>query len=273
MDFNVLECRRFTQPQSKKYEKVTRLVKDFEIDLELSNGREYTIDGKSYHLKKGDMCVRFPGQELSAKGWQDSYILTLSFDMAYFPQPYSRNTIGATQKPIDCPFVTPLSSVISFEDSDRLLQLYKTLVTINDLNDKKAKLIVKEIIFLANAQQNRNEYTKLEQKPSAVDMAIAFIKQNLSKDVTLDQLSALTFLDKSYLIKIFKKQFGKTPYQMLIDLRLEKARDIILATDTSVYKTAEHCGYKTTSFFIAEYKKKYGLTPEQDRIKNKTINV
>ena len=273
MDFNVLECRRFTQPQAKKYEMVTRLVKDFEIDLELSNGREYTINNKSYHLKKGDMCIRFPGEQLSAKGWQDSYILTLSFDMAYLPQPYSRNTFGAIQKEISCPFVNTLNNIINFDDYDRVLQLYKKLVTINDLNGEKAKLIINEIIFLANAQQNKNQYIKLEQKPSAVDLAIAYIKQNLSKDITIDQLSALTFLDKSYLIRIFKKEFGKTPYKMLIDLRLEKARDIILATDTTVYETAEHCGYKTPSFFIAEYKKKYGLTPEQDRIKNKTFNL
>ena len=73
------------------------------------------------------------------------------------------------------------------------------------------------------------------------------------------------------MLKIFKKQFGKTPYQMLIYLRLEKARDIILATDTTVYETAEHCGYKTPSFFIAEYKKKYGLTPEQARLSLKQM--
>lgn len=272
MDFNVLECRRFTQPQLKKYDTTTRVVKDFEIDVELSSGREYSIEGKNYFIKKGDMCVRFPGEQLTAKGWQDSYILTLSFDTSYLPIPYTRNTIGPIQQPILNPLVSNLDSVITFNDIDRIIDLYRTLLSINDLNCEKSKLIIKEIIFLANAMQTKNEYNKLQEKPSPVDLALSYIKENLHTEISLEQLEKITFLNKSYLIKLFKKAFGKTPYQMLIDLRLEKARDIILATDTTVYKTAEYCGYKTTSFFIAEYKKKYGLTPEQDRVKNNTLN-
>lgn len=78
-------------------------------------------------------------------------------------------------------------------------------------------------------------------------------------------MASLVHLDKSYLTRLFRDTFGKTPIDMLIELRMAKALDLISNTDSKICDIAELCGYRTPSFFIKEYKKRYGFTPHMHR--------
>lgn len=265
MQFRVLECKRFTAPQSSNYAVHTRLVKDFEIDIELSNGREYSIGDKSYHIKRGDMCIRFPGQVIKAKGWQDSYILTLDFSQKVNPEGYTRNTVGEIQQLIPYDFINSLPNVISFDQVVTLKNIYENIVSYADKNDPNVKILVEELLYTALARSRHLDYHSLEDKNSTVDIAVKFIKNNFHQDICLEDISNHCHVDKSYLIRAFKKSLNKTPFELIIDLRLEKARDLILSTTATVEEIALLCGYKTTSFFIKEYKKHFGTTPSAHR--------
>lgn len=72
-------------------------------------------------------------------------------------------------------------------------------------------------------------------------------------------------MDKSYLIRLFKKDFGYTPIEYLIKLRLEHAQYLILNTNLNIGEISRLCGYNTPSFFIEQYKKAYGRTPKNQR--------
>ena len=93
----ILECRRFTGtyiPLSKE-----RLVKDYEIDLELGNHRSVSIDGEEFLLRRGDVCIRKPGQRICGKAsnapiTQTSILLTVDFSGKQCPERYSRNVEG-----------------------------------------------------------------------------------------------------------------------------------------------------------------------------------
>ena len=63
----------------------------------------------------------------------------------------------------------------------------------------------------------------------------------------------------------FKHETGKTVFEMLTELRLVKASELVTAGDMPISEIAEVCGYNTVSFFIAEYKKRYGITPRAHR--------
>ena len=265
MQFRVLECKRFTAPQSSNYAVHTRLVKDFEIDIELSNGREYSIGDKSYHIKRGDMCIRFPGQVIKAKGWQDSYILTLDFSQKTNPEGYTRNIKGQIQQPIPYDFLNTLPNVISFDEIVTLKNVYEEIISYADKNDKNVKILVEELLYTALARSRRIAYHSLETKNSIVDLAVKFIKSKFHENIRLEDIASHCHVDKSYLIRAFKKALNKTPFELIIDLRLEKARDLVLSTTATIEQIAIHCGYKTTSFFIKEYKKRFGVTPSAHR--------
>ena len=96
----------------------------------------------------------------------------------------------------------------------------------------------------------------MEEKTVAQEM-----ENNLSKHITLDELAAVSNFEKSYFIRFFKKESGTTPFKMLNEMRLERASDLIASTDMKICDIANSLGYNTTSFFISEYKKRFGITP------------
>ena len=72
-------------------------------------------------------------------------------------------------------------------------------------------------------------------------------------------------LDKNYFVRLFKSTYGKTPINVLIDLRMERASDLIVNTNIPITDIAESCGYSSVSYFITEYKKHFGITPLKQR--------
>ena len=67
--------------------------------------------------------------------------------------------------------------------------------------------------------------------------------------------SCLTLCDPMDVTRQFKKNTGKTPIKALIEMRIEKATDLVANTDIKICDIAAMCGYNTASFFISEYKK------------------
>jgi AraC-like DNA-binding protein len=66
-------------------------------------------------------------------------------------------------------------------------------------------------------------------------------------------------------VRLFRETYGQTPIKMLIDMRLEHACDLIANTEMPVAEIAAACGYSSASYFIAEYKKHFGITPLRQR--------
>ena len=91
------------------------------------------------------------------------------------------------------------------------------------------------------------------------------MQENLNRQITLDEISKLVHREKSYLVRLFRSETGKTPIEALVDMRLTTASDLIATSDLSVYEISTQCGYNTVSFFISKYKQRYGMTPEKHR--------
>ena len=80
-------------------------------------------------------------------------------------------------------------------------------------------------------------------------------------------LASQVNLNKSYLVRLFKATYGKTPIQILSSLRMEKAFDLIINTNMNISEIAFECGYSSNSYFISEYKKHFNETPLKTRSK------
>lgn len=118
--------------------------------------------------------------------------------------------------------------------------------------------------------QEKN-YEILKKDETISEMIFSYMREHLDSTITLSDLSRLSHLEKSYLSRLFRRETGKTPIEALIEMRLDRASDLIASSNLSVSKIAAECGYNTASFFISSYKKRYGVTPEAHRqlIQNK----
>ena len=57
------------------------------------------------------------------------------------------------------------------------------------------------------------------------------MEKNLSAKISLDELASLVNLEKSYFIRLFKKETGSTPFKILNGMRLDRASDLLATTD------------------------------------------
>lgn len=264
MEIRILECRKFSSPHTKTG---FRLVKDYEIDLEIGDPRTVIVDGAPYTMERGNVCFRKPGQTVHGKGLQNSILLTLDLSGKQPRTNYSRNIPGPLQTLCDDPLLEQLSGVIVPYAENTFIPIYNELLSVAFSDPEAARCLVMELLHKLNAEVFRREYAKRKPTETACSKVLHYMTENLEKPLNLEQLSAMVHLDKSYFVRLFRETYRKTPIQMLIHLRMELACDLISNTDLPIGQIAQRCGYASPSYFGAEYKKHYGVTPATHREK------
>ena len=132
-------------------------------------------------------------------------------------------------------------------------------------------------IFLA-AKMLELVYLNLKQihsdKPSALpgvkpgdwqklEKAKKIIAGNLQAPCSLIELAHKVGLNDFKLKKGFREVFGTTVFGYLFDLRMEKARDMLLSSKFTIGEVAGEVGYKNAQHFTTAYKKKFGYLPSK----------
>ena len=84
-------------------------------------------------------------------------------------------------------------------------------------------------------------------------------------DLTLDRMAEHFKVSIRTLNRMFNRQLNCSPFQYLISARMKYAAQLLGSNTLSVKNIAEECGYKHTSFFIAEFKKYFRKTPLEYR--------
>lgn len=87
-----------------------------------------------------------------------------------------------------------------------------------------------------------------------------YINSNLDKELNLDLLSRIRFTSKFHLLRLFKRYYGQTPKQYLIEKRIEQAKQL-LAKGLSVTETCYDIGFDSPSSFSTLFKSRVGQTP------------
>ena len=103
------------------------------------------------------------------------------------------------------------------------------------------------------------------------DFVVDYINKHYSEDIYLDLLSKKLNITSSYLSKYFKIKTGVNFIDYLNNVRLDKAKEMLLNTNKRVEYIAEKAGYKNPNSFIRSFKKSIGITPREFR--NNSINA
>lgn len=99
-----------------------------------------------------------------------------------------------------------------------------------------------------------------------VQMILRLMRQELHRDLTLDELARRVNLSTSYLHHLFKAEIGISPWMHLNTLRMERARDLLVTTMLSVKQVMVCVGMRDVSHFSREFKKAYGKPPGRYRM-------
>ena len=100
---------------------------------------------------------------------------------------------------------------------------------------------------------------------SRIQIATDFMKANLHRKIPLAELAEVANLSPSHISRLFKTQTRLSPGEYLSRLRMEKARQLVLAGLLSVKEIMAEVGYKSKSHFVRDFRRSFRLAPSEYR--------
>ncbi|MBB3114497.1 two-component system response regulator YesN [Paenibacillus phyllosphaerae] len=91
------------------------------------------------------------------------------------------------------------------------------------------------------------------------------IRANLDQDLSLDALSAIVYLNSSYLSSLYKLCTGMNVTEYMADLRIQKAKELLAGSMMKIHEVGAQVGYGTAGYFTRFFKKHTGMTPQEYR--------
>jgi AraC-like DNA-binding protein len=92
-----------------------------------------------------------------------------------------------------------------------------------------------------------------------------YLDAHYMEKITLDLLAETFFINKYYLTRIFSEQFGVTPGNYLLQIRITKAKQRLRFSDDSLEAIGAACGMGDAAYFSRIFKKVEGITPGEYR--------
>ena len=87
----------------------------------------------------------------------------------------------------------------------------------------------------------------------------------MSEEISLQILSEKFHLNPQYISQLFKSEIGVNFLVYLTNIRMEKAKKLLISTSLSIADISEKTGYGDYRVFTKVFKKSEGITPSQYR--------
>lgn len=106
---------------------------------------------------------------------------------------------------------------------------------------------------------------------SAVDpkvaRTVALMEANLEEPLTTDQIAERVGVSRRQLERLFKRYMEAVPSQYYLELRLQRARQLLRATRQSIVQIGLASGFASGPHFSSAYRNRFGVTPREDRLR------
>lgn len=99
----------------------------------------------------------------------------------------------------------------------------------------------------------------------AVYKVIEYIKSNYRKHMSLEDIAASTYLSKTYLSSLFKKETGYSISEYINIVRIDRSKSLLMEENMSIIEIANLCGFEDQSYFTKVFKHIVGITPKKYR--------
>ncbi|HEY4062841.1 MAG TPA: AraC family transcriptional regulator [Puia sp.] len=152
-------------------------------------------------------------------------------------------------------------------------RLMQEVVEVEDNNPMRLAIIQNRIMllierfFLRIYERRKNSYFNIPLSKADIDRVMQ-VEAVLTRDIfepapTISQLARMVSISESKLKKDFKLIYGSPVYEYFQKVRMQAAKDKLLAGNHSVKEVAMELGYSNLSNFTIAFKKEFGLLPSK----------
>ena len=120
-----------------------------------------------------------------------------------------------------------------------------------------------KISMYENKTSSQADFEKQEER--IISSITRYMQEHLSEEISLSVLADVFHLNPQYISQLFKNEIGVGFLAYLTNIRIEKAKKLLLSTALPVTKISSYTGYGDYRVFTKVFKKTEGVTPSQFR--------
>lgn len=250
----------------------------FEVNYVMSGKCKMIFENETRELTTGQLCIIAPHSRHDVTVDDDSIVVSLmlrknTFETTFFKLLAQEDLLAAFFRNIlYSKKETANYMLFSTDNSEEIKSALKNIFMECHISDSYSNTCVisrihlffslllrrySDTIQFYDHQQNIGSHANFTQ-------VLQYI-QNHYQTVTLDELSSAFHYNSSYLSRLIKKNTGQTLLDILTNLKMSRASDLLLHTTLKIEEISALSGYQSMDHFSRLFKKVHGVSPQKYR--------
>ncbi len=208
----------------------------------------------------GGLCTA--GYSLAKAGLLDGKRATIHWEnQDSFSEEFEEVTLTKSVFVIDGNRITTAGGTASI---DLMLKIIA-----NDHGEDLANMVADQLIYTSirtdQDTQRLSIPTRIGVRHPKLGQVIRMMEQNIEEPISPASLAKDVGMSTRQLERLFRRYLNRSPKRYYMELRLAKARNLLMQTDMSVINVALACGFASPSHFSKCYRAHYDTTPYRER--------
>lgn len=103
------------------------------------------------------------------------------------------------------------------------------------------------------------------EKEIRIKSMLSYIHRNFREKITLEEIAAAANISEREANRIFQKIIQQTPFEYLLNYRLNAAKELLSHSDLSITEISYRCGFTDSAYMGKQFRKANGMTPKEYR--------
>lgn len=254
----------------------------FEIVYSASEGCNHPIQGKKIKVRPGTLFFISPYLVHNEDFASDAKAYVIQFTSRFLNPlsvslPLNINHLALHQHPEYAPFLLQQSMLFELQSEQRAaveerLRIIAREYEANKIGSDEIIRCQLKLLFLQIVRLNEGAVDQLIQEKRHSDSKcettlrlLNYLSAKLSEKISLEDLSNEVCLSPNYISHLLKRETGKSFTELVMELRLERAKELLQFTRFRLTDIAEQVGFSDASYFSKRFRTYVGQSPRKFR--------
>ena len=233
-----------------------RVLEEYQFILITKGNGKLQTNRDTYDISTGDLIIIRPQeyhryQPNQETGWTEYYIGFSGHVVDHF---FLQSAVLSKRDVVHCDSLQAVAPIFQ-----QIFQLVKT--ELPGFQQIASGCILQLLGRLV--ANHKNEDFKSQPIVEAIQKARIFIRNHVEEKIDLHQLANNYFISYASFRKLFKQYTGMPPRQYHLELKIMRAKELLLSTNLAVTEIAEQLHFESVHYFSRYFKSKTGISPSQ----------
>ncbi|WP_169710811.1 AraC family transcriptional regulator [Staphylococcus lutrae] len=217
------------------------------------------INNKTYYSKDFNGFILKRGQRVTYKGdknipWKTFWVGLRGSNLQNFLKTNQLNN----------------QDILKFEDHSHAVNMIKDICYTTKENTRQSDYWYKyktyELLYCLEKEFKQTDLITLNNNQDIIHHIYEYICNNYTQSLKIDDIAHRFAISKSHLFTQFKRNYGRTPKQFILKLRIDKATQILRETDYPINVVGQMVGFNDYFVFEKAFKKIVNRSPKNYRL-------